>query len=240
MLKLAVSGACGRMGSRIIALAKNDKELSVAVCLERKGHAKLASQIEGMSITDDYSLVSGVDCVIEFTEPEATLKNLETCLKYKRPMVIGTTGLKQESIAVINKAAGTIPIVLSVNMSVGVNLVFKVVKELANVLSDYEIKIIEAHHIHKKDAPSGTAKKIAQIIKEARGKAAEDIQSIREDEIVGDHEIIFDGQFDRVSLKHSAKSRDIFAQGALIAAKWVVSKECGLYTMADCLSANEE
>lgn len=240
MIKLAVSGACGRMGSRIIALAKQDKGFSVVVALERKGHPKVSSQIEGLTITDDDSLLSRVDCVIEFTDPAASLNHLEKCLKFKRPMVIGTTGFDAKAVEIIAKTSENIPIVFSPNMSVGVNLVFKVVAEIARILRNYKIKIIEAHHIHKKDAPSGTAKRIAQIITEATSKKVNDIQSIREGEIIGDHEIIFDGPFDKITLKHSAKSRDIFAQGALIAAKWLILKKNGLYSMGDCLSSYEK
>jgi 4-hydroxy-tetrahydrodipicolinate reductase len=235
MIRLAVCGAAGRMGSRIISLAKLDNQLKVDLALEQKDHPKLSIQIEGLTITDDESKLAKVDCVVDFTQPQATLQHLSKCILYKRPIVIGTTGFSDIEIKTIIKASKSIPILLSPNMSIGVNLVFKLVKDLASLLKDYKIRIIEKHHIHKKDAPSGTAKQIAKIINEISGKKIEDIQSIREGDIVGDHEIIFDSQFDTIWLKHCAKSRDIFAQGALAAAKWLVNKKSGMYSMQDCL-----
>ncbi len=240
MIKLAVSGAAGRMGSRIINLAKRDKDIKVVIGLERKGHPKLSSDIDGIKISDDDSLISQADCVIEFSDANATLLHLNKCVSLKLPMVIGTTGIDDKGLQEIQKASKVIPIVFSPNMSVGVNLIFKLVKDAAGILKNYKVKIIEAHHAHKKDAPSGTAKKIAEVIEEASKEKVSNIESIRQGEIVGDHEIIFDSQFDTISIKHSAKSRDIFAAGALIAAKWIVAKPAGLYSMQDCLSAFAE
>jgi 4-hydroxy-tetrahydrodipicolinate reductase len=235
MIKLAINGAGGRMGSRIIALAKRDKEFLVTVGLEQTGHPQLGSTLAGVLITDDISFLKQVDCFIDFTQPAATLERLVTCVSLRLPMVIGTTGFDEAGVAKIKTASKKIPIVFSPNLSIGVNLVFKVVADLAGVLRNYQVKIIETHHVHKKDAPSGTAKKIAQIVEEASSHKVEDIKSIREGEIVGDHEIIFGSEFDSICLKHSAKTRDIFAQGALLAAKWVVHKRKGLYGMQDCL-----
>jgi 4-hydroxy-tetrahydrodipicolinate reductase len=146
-------------------------------------------------------------------------------------MVIGTTGLSEEEKIKVKEASRYIPIVFSPNMSVGVNLLFRLVREAAKTLSDYEVKIIEAHHIHKKDAPSGTAKKLAEIIEKESGKKVTDIKSIREGEIVGDHRVIFDSPLDTIELFHSAKTRDIFAKGALVAARFVVRQKTGLFDM---------
>lgn len=240
MIRLAVCGAAGRMGSRIIALAKGDKELSVKLALERPDYSDSPVKIQGLAITYDTSKFSQVDCVVDFTQPQATLEHLKTCVALKRPMVIGTTGFSEQETKTIADAARVIPVVFSPNMSIGVNLVFKVVKDMATTLKDYKVRIIEAHHVHKKDAPSGTAKKIAEIIESCTDKKVEDIKSIREGEIVGEHEVIFESEFDTVSLKHCAKSRDVLALGALTAAKWVVTKEKGLFNMQDCLFGHEK
>jgi len=236
MIRLAVSGCQGRMGSRILELAFNDLEFTVVCILEDKSHPAINSKVKHLSITDNSDMIKEAEVLIEFTSPEATMEHLKNCLQYKKATVIGTTGLNVAQIDQIKEAGREIPIVLSPNMSVGVNIFFSLLQEAAkNLPSDYAIKIVEAHHIHKKDAPSGTAKQLAQIIKEARGEEVKDIQSIREGEIVGDHRVFFDGPFDTIELRHSAKTRDIFAQGALVAAKWIVNKKAGLYNMQDVL-----
>lgn len=236
MIKLAVSGALGKMGSRIIALASNDKECQVVLALERKDHPQIGQiSCGGLKITDDTSQIKDTDVLIEFTSPEATMKHLGAALKYKKPFVIGTTGLDEAQKKKIKEASRKIPIIFSPNMSVGVNVLFGLVKEASGRLTkDYCINIIEAHHVHKKDAPSGTAKKIVEIIQQESCQV-EDVKSIREGEIIGNHKVVFDGPFDRIELFHSAKTRDIFAQGAIVAAKWLVKKKAGLYNMQDVL-----
>lgn len=236
MIKLAINGACGRMGQRIIALSKRDKNFSVVVGLERLGHPQLGSTVDGVKISNDLNLLKQADCLIDFTLAQASLERLPACLSLHLPMVICTTGFSEQQIREIRQASKRIPIVFSPNMSLGVNLVFNLLRQMVSVLKDYNVKIIEAHHAHKIDAPSGTAKKMLEIIEEASSRRVQDIKSIREGEIVGDHEVIFDSEFDKISLRHSAKTRDIFAQGALLAARWVIHKRKGLYTMQDCLS----
>lgn len=233
MIKLAISGCCGRMGSRITELARKDSTFAVNALIEKKGHPKIGTLWEGISITDNPDEIKNVDCLIEFTFPEVTIAHLEIALKYGKAVVIGTTGLTEEQKGLIRSASGRIPIVLSPNMSIGVNVLFKLVREASNALKGYRVNIVEAHHIHKKDAPSGTAKKIADIIKEVSLNEVADIKSIREDEIVGDHEVIFDSSLDTIKLSHSAKTRDIFAEGALYAAKWIIKKKNGLFDMQD-------
>jgi len=235
MLKLAVSGACGKMGSRIISLAEQDKDLKVVLGLERKGHNMVGKSMGEIKISDNTEDIRDVDVLIEFTNPEATVEHLEFALRYKKPMVIGTTGLSDGQKEKIRTASQKIPVVFSPNMSVAVNLLFRLVRETAEILKDYKVNITEAHHIHKKDSPSGTAKRLAEVIKEVQGKEVRDIKSIREDEIVGDHEVIFDSDLDTIKLSHSAKSRDIFAKGALEAAKFVFRKKSGLYDMAEVI-----
>ncbi|MCM8779149.1 MAG: 4-hydroxy-tetrahydrodipicolinate reductase [Candidatus Omnitrophica bacterium] len=231
MIRLAVSGACGKMGSRIIDLASKEKDFQLTVLLEAKGHQKIGSIVYGVKISDNPEEIKNGDCLIEFTNPLATIEHLNICVKYNKAMVIGTTGLSEEEKMKVKDASRYIPIVFSPNMSVGVNLLFRLVREAASLLSEYNVRIIEAHHIHKKDAPSGTAKMLAEIIKRQTGKEVKDIKSIREGEIVGDHRVIFDSPYDTIELFHSAKTRDIFAKGALIAARFVVRQKTGLFDM---------
>ena len=236
MIRLAIAGCCGRMGNRILELALKDKDCEVICIWEKQGHPSLNSQVCGLTVTEQSEEIKNADCLIEFTTPEATIENLKLCVKYKKAMVIGTTGLDEAQRLEIENAAKSIPIVFSPNMSVGVNILFKLVKEATQILSpDYNVNITEAHHVHKKDTPSGTAKNLARIITDTSQRKDIDIKSIREGEIIGDHRVIFNGPLDSIELFHSAKSRDIFAQGAIVAAKWVVNKKSGLFDMQDIL-----
>ena len=223
MVKICVSGSKGKMGSRIIALAKEGPEFEVS------GEFDVGQ--------DPKPLIESCDCLVEFTTPEATLAHLAICEKHKKAMVIGTTGLSDEEQAKIKSAALKIPVVFSPNMSVGVNLLFKMVRDAAKALgTEYAVEIIEAHHAEKKDKPSGTAKELARIVREVKGEVKIPIESVREDEIVGEHTITFDSPLDTIEITHSAKTRDIFAKGALLAAKFVASKPAGLYTIKDVLN----
>jgi len=223
MIKLCVSGSQGKMGSRIIDLAKEDPELSVC------GSFDIVEE-------NPEQFIECCECFIEFTTPDATMEHLEICVKLKKAAVIGTTGLSDDQKAKINETSKKIAVVFSPNMSVGVNLLFKMVADASKVLGpEYHVEMIEAHHADKKDAPSGTAKELARIVKEAKGDINIPIESVREDEIVGEHTITFDSPFDTIEITHSAKTRDIFAKGALKAAKFITTKKSGLFTMQDVL-----
>lgn len=236
MIRVGVSGAFGRMGKRIIHYARQDKDISVVFGLEQKGHPELGTTVEGVPVVDDMEKIEACQCFIEFTSPAATLRHLSAAVKYKTAMVIGTTGISAEEKAVIAEAGKIIPVVFSPNMSVGVNLVFRLLRTAAAVLKGYRVEMEEAHHIHKKDAPSGTAKQMAEIINEQGFTIRfEDIKAIREDEIVGDHKVVFESDVDRIEISHSAKTRDIFARGAVRAARWVTGRAPGLYSMDDIL-----
>jgi 4-hydroxy-tetrahydrodipicolinate reductase len=238
-MKLAISGFCGKMGQRICAIAQTDKRCKVVLGLERLDHPEIGNK-NGIEITSDPVSLKKCDCLIEFTTPEATIKHLEYLVKFKKAAIIGTTGLSAGDTKKIKSAAKKIPIVYSPNMSAGVNLLFKLLREAASVLQGYDVSVSEAHHVHKKDAPSGTAKKIVDII-DAQGVAVkyEDVTVVREGEIVGDHKIVFESDVDRIELFHSAKTRDIFAKGAVMAAKWVAGKKPGLYSMNDVLGIED-
>ncbi|BCA55634.1 4-hydroxy-tetrahydrodipicolinate reductase [Nitrospira sp. KM1] len=264
MVNIIVAGAAGRMGCRLVALIKEAAELRLAGAVEGKGHPAVGQDAgevagcdrSGIRITDDLSAVIGqAQAVIDFSVPEATLKNLRTAAQHQRAMVIGTTGFSASELDELKTLAGRIPCVFSPNMSVGVNLICKIISEMAKTLGeDYDIEVIEAHHRLKKDAPSGTALKIAEVLAKAvnrdlnqvgvysrkgvigeRKKSEIGIQTIRAGDIVGDHTILFGGVGERIEVTHRASSRDTFAQGALRAARWVAGRPPGLYDMTDVL-----
>ncbi|MEA3305217.1 MAG: 4-hydroxy-tetrahydrodipicolinate reductase [Candidatus Omnitrophota bacterium] len=227
MINIAVAGSHGRMGKRIIALAEKDEGIDVVSMFDVG--------------TDAEPQISKCDVIIEFTAPRATMEHVRIAGKLKKGMVIGTTGLSGEQAGIIKKAAENIPVVMAPNMSVGVNLLFKLCQDAARVLpGDYKLEITEAHHVHKKDAPSGTAKKLAELISAERKEAFSDIpiESIREGEIIGEHKVVFRSQTERIELFHSAKTRDTFAAGAIKAAGFLSGKKSGLYTMRDVLGIN--
>ncbi len=264
MLNIIVSGAAGRMGSRIIALSKDNKNLKIIGALERRDHNKIGydiGEIIGIgkiniklssNITD---VAEKADVIIEFSNPKTSLEHIKIASDRSISMVIGTTGFSNEETADIKHYTEKIPCVLAPNMSVGVNLLLKVIRDVAKVLGDdYDVEIIEAHHRLKKDAPSGTAIKMAQVIANALNRNLEEtviyarkgligerttkeigIQAIRAGDIVGEHTVIFGGLGERIEITHKASSRDTFARGALKAALWVPKQKPGFYDMQDVL-----
>jgi 4-hydroxy-tetrahydrodipicolinate reductase len=231
MIKLIICGVGGRMGSRILALARQDSAFNVVYGLESPS---FTGSVESLRAGVDVSEIKNADVVIDFTQAEATAQLVREVAKYKKAYVIGTTGFSEAQKAVIAEAARDIPIVQSPNMSLGVNVFFKLAQETARALPQYEVEIIETHHVHKKDAPSGTALHAGGLIEKITGKAVK-YQSLREGEVVGDHQIIFKGPSERLELFHHAESRDSFAAGSLTAAKWIVKQKPGLYAMKDVL-----
>jgi 4-hydroxy-tetrahydrodipicolinate reductase len=265
MINVIVAGAAGRMGSRLIALIKESTALTLAGALEGKGHSALAADAGeaagvgkmGVPVTDDLpALLKRGEVVIDFSAPEATLAHLRAVAQEKRAMVIGTTGFNAVQLEELKSLARQVPCVCSPNMSVGVNLIYKVIGEMARTLGEeYDIEVIEAHHRLKKDAPSGTALKIAEVLAQAvnrdldqvgvyarkglvgeRKKQEIGIQTIRAGDIVGDHTVLFGGMGERIEVTHRASNRDTFARGALRAARWVVTQPPGLYDMMDVLN----
>lgn len=221
-MKICVSGSKGKMGARIIELSKDDSGLELVGAFDAGDDAEVP--------------MASCDCLIEFTSPAATMEHLAVCERLGKAIVIGTTGLSDADKETIKATSKKIPVVFSPNMSVGVNLLFKMISDAAKTLGpEYHVEIVEAHHAEKKDAPSGTAKEMARIVKENKHDAHVPIESIREDEIVGEHTITFDSDVDTIEITHSAKTRDIFAKGALKAAKFLAGKTNGLYTMRDVL-----
>lgn len=263
-IKIIVSGATGRMGSRIIALHREYPDIELAGALGRKGHEGLGRDIGdmlglgtlGIKLSSEIKdFITRANILIEFSHPKATLEHLREASEKGCSAVIGTTGFTQEDLEEIKNLAKKIPCVFAPNMSVGVNLLLKVLGDVAKVLgNDYDIEIVEAHHRLKKDAPSGTALKMAQVIASALDRNLDDvavyarkgmigertkkeigIQTIRAGDIVGEHTVIFGGLGERIEITHKASSRDTFARGALKAAIWVHGKPAGLYDMQDVL-----
>jgi 4-hydroxy-tetrahydrodipicolinate reductase len=236
MIKLGIAGVCGRMGRRIFELALQDKDFEITLALEKRGLPAIGRELGKLKISSSSDGLFLVDVFVDFTTPEATEANLDYAARYKKALVLGTTGLEDSQLKKIEEISKVVPIVFSPNMSVGVNVLFAILPEMAKRLGpEYNIEIIEAHHKAKKDAPSGTAKKFGSILANATGKEIP-THAIRLGDIVGDHTIIFCGNSERIEIKHQAHSRDLFALGALKAAKWVFAKPAGLYSMQDVLA----
>jgi len=237
MIKVIVCGALGRMGSCLIKNILKEKDLELVCGIERKDHPELKEEWNFQISSDLMSVIKRTDCIVEFTNPKATCEHLKVAANNCKPCLIGTTGFTEGQLKEIRNAAKRIPVLLSPNMSVGVNLLFKLVSDAVKVLKGYDIEIIESHHRHKKDAPSGTAKNLADIIKDIKGEKIP-VSSIRAGDIVGDHTILFAGGGERIELTHRAHSRDSFAQGTIQAIRFVTEASEGLYNMFDVLFPN--
>ncbi len=224
MIKVAIAGSEGRMGRRIAELAQKDIDIAVVSRFD-------------VGIEPEPEIAK-CDILIEFTTPGATVSHALIAEKLGKGMVIGTTALSAKDNNVITAISKTIPIVLSPNMSMGVNLLFKMCRDVARILpKSYKITMSETHHALKKDAPSGTAKRLAVLISRQRGEQTDSIpiSSIREGEVVGNHSVTFESATEKIILTHNAKTRDTFAAGAIIAAKFLYGKRNGLYSMEDVL-----
>jgi len=235
MIKLGITGACGRMGRRIYELAGLDKDIEVALALEMKGTPLIGKDLGRIKVSSNLDGLFLVDVLVDFTLPEAVDMHLDYVAKYKKALVLGTTGLNDAQKNKVEEIARIVPVVFTPNMSVGVNVLFSILPEIAQKLGpDYSVEIVEAHHKAKKDAPSGTAKKLAEVISQVTKKNVP-IHSIRLGDIFGDHEVVFCGNSERIQIKHQAHSRDLFVVGALKAVKWIFGKPAGLYSMQDVL-----
>lgn len=264
MLKAIVTGAAGKMGSTIIKLLHAADGIELEGAVEWPGHAAIGKDAGenaglgrlGVTIEPDLrACIRRGDVLIDFTSHEVSLKNLEIAAACNRAIVIGSTGFTIAEMKKVDEYSQNVPCVISPNMSVGVNVMFKVLALAAGILGDdYDVEIMEAHHHLKKDAPSGTAMRMAEVIAASLGRDLEKvgvysrrgiigertkeeigIQTLRAGDIVGDHLVMFGGQGERLEFIHRAHSRENFAQGAVRAAKWVVGKENGRYDMQDVL-----
>ena len=264
MIQAIVSGAAGRMGGRIIHMMEGVEGIVLAGALEKPDHPAVGKDVgevvglpaKGIKVTGSLAeVLSKAQVLIEFTHPEPSLAHLKEMAAAGKAMVLGTTGFSPAQVAEIHALAPRTRLVFAPNMSVGVNLMFKVVADIAQVLKDgYDVEIVEAHHRLKKDAPSGTAIKLAQVIAHALGRDLEKVgvyerkgiigertkeeigvQTVRAGDIVGEHTVLFGGQGERLEIIHRAHSRDNFARGAVRAALWVALQPPGLYDMQHVL-----
>ena len=261
--KVVVAGASGRMGRMLIETALKDQDVQLVGVLDLPDSPAIgqtAGSLVGLpcdlTVTADLDLaLAGADCLIDFTRPSGTIKHMEACRRHKVAMVIGTTGFEDEGKAVLNAASQDIPLVFAPNMAVGVNLVFKLLDTAARILSQgYDIEIVEAHHRHKIDAPSGTALRMGEVLARAlerdlkvcavygregvtgeRDPSTIGFATVRGGDIVGDHTVMFCGTGERVEISHKASSRMPYALGSMRAAKYLRGQKCGLFDMQDVL-----
>jgi 4-hydroxy-tetrahydrodipicolinate reductase len=264
--KIAIAGASGRMGHMLIEAvliaSEQSRDLALGAALDRAGSPDLGrdageflGRSTGVAVTSDLGALNGCDVLIDFTRPEATLAHMNACTTHGVKMVIGTTGFDEAGKAAIRAAANRTAIVFSPNMSVGVNATFKLLQVAAQILgSGYDIEIIEAHHRHKVDAPSGTALKMGELIAETLGQELKDLATyareghtgerkagtigfatVRGGDIVGDHTVMFAGTGERIEITHRSTSRMTYAIGSLRAARFLAAKANGLFDMNDVL-----
>ena len=222
-VRVLLIGAAGRMGKTISDLAKDDSEIEIV------GRCDLDDPIE--------PVMRNCDVAVDFSHADAVVEICSAALQHRKPFVVGTTGHSKEQRKLIQDTARSLPIVFASNFSVGVNVLFWLARKAAEQLGgDFDAEIVETHHKTKKDAPSGTAKTLADLLKAAKQRQREiPVQSIREGEVVGEHTVIFGGPAERLELTHRAASREIFARGALRAAKWIIDQPPGLYSMQNVL-----
>lgn len=266
MIRVAIAGVAGRMGKTLVeAVQLSSEQIAVSAgsvlaqdpALNMDIGLQAGLNALGIKTVTDLKLVEDkFDVLIDFTERDATLDHLELCVQNKTAMVIGTTGFSDDDKEQIEAAGAQIPIVFAPNMSVGVNLCLKLLATAARVLGeDFDVEIMEAHHRFKKDAPSGTALRMGEVVASALGRKLQEVAvygregmgeerdrktigfaTVRAGDIVGEHTVVFAGLGERVEITHKASSRMTFARGAVIAAAWLSGKEPGMYSIADVLN----
>jgi 4-hydroxy-tetrahydrodipicolinate reductase len=222
-VRVLIIGAAGRMGKTISDVANSDPAIDIIACCD------VGDLIEPP--------MKNCDVAIDFSQANAITDICGSALQHRRPLVVGTTGHSKEQRGLIRETARSLPIVFASNFSIGVNVLFWLTLKAAQHLGiDFDAKIVETHHKMKKDAPSGTAKTLAEVLKGAKKTHSEiPIESIREGAVIGEHTVIFSGPAERIELTHRAVSREIFARGALHAATWIINQPPGLYSMQDVL-----
>lgn len=266
-IRTVITGISGRMGSLLVRLVRDTPEFILHGGTDKPGHATvgldvgLAAHVAPLEVSTVDSLAAVLErahVVIDFTTAEASVEHARLCAEAGVPLVVGSTGFDTLAKAAMHEAARSIPLVMAPNMSVGVNLIVELAVTLARRLGeDFDVEVLEAHHRHKKDAPSGTAMRIADELALALGRNAENIrttrvgqvgerskneigvQTLRGGDVVGEHTIYFFGDGERVELTHRATSREQFGRGALRAAKWVVHRKPGLYDMSHVLGLEQ-
>jgi len=264
VLNIAVTGAAGRMGRALITACDLNENTQLSAAIERPGNTLVGSDAGDLAglgplnikVSDNLeAVIDSFETLIDFTSPQSSLQNIETCVKHGKSIIIGTTGFDEAGKQKISEAAKSIAVVFAPNMSVGVNLCLKLLDTAARILGDdVDIEVIEAHHRHKVDAPSGTAIRMGEVVANALGRdlaesavygregitGARDrktigFETIRAGDIVGDHTVLFAAEGERVEITHKASSRMTFANGAVRAANWLQHQPAGLYDMQDVL-----
>ena len=250
MIKVAVSGALGRMGTTIGRLVDEASDLSLVGGVDVREGTLFGTKVVPAAKIDEFLKEKRPDVLVDFTVAAAAVENVKAAARNGTALVVGTTGFSPEQREVIRNAVeGNVPAVISSNFSVGVNIFWKLVREAARELGDYDIEVTEAHHRHKKDAPSGTAKTILEILDQEIGdrekaygrvgaterKNEIGVHVIRGGDIVGDHVVLFAGNYECIEISHRAYDRAVFAQGAVRAVRWVVGRDPRIYTMQDVL-----
>ena len=256
MINTVICGALGKMGADIAKEVLGRGEFTISGAIEASGLPGQGSDLGTITISSRLEdVISNADVVIDFTTPDASISHIKICALAGKPAVVGTTGFSSSQLQEIKKAAEKIPLLVSPNMSYGINLMFKVVTDVARILKYSDIEISEIHHSSKKDAPSGTAVRIAEKIMEVkegshliygregatgpRNKNEICIHSFRGGDVIGEHTVIFAGDGERFEISHKAHSRRAFVHGTLAAAKFIISKAPGLYSMEDLLGLEE-
>jgi len=252
VVRVALLGASGRMGQAVLAAAADSPGVRITAALVRAGSTLANQDIHGLAYSTDLrAALAGADVLLDFSLPESTASALELCLAARKPLVTGVTGMDPGLKAALQAAGAHIPVLAEPNMSLGVALLTRMAAKAAAVLGEeFDVEISEAHHRHKKDAPSGTALALGEAVSRARGVAAPDKTTersglrragcigysvVRAGDIVGEHTVLFAGAGERLELTHRAQSRQTFARGALSAARWIAGRPAGVYTLADTL-----
>lgn len=263
MIKITVAGALGRMGSTVLSVAEKSGDFEIVGAVEKEGHFAIGKTLQDLGLAKtDVKIVDNLkkavescDVIIDFTEPRSAFNHFFIARDLNKPIVIGTTGFTEKEMETI-RSEKKIRAVVSPNMSVGINLMFGLARIVSKILKDYDIEIVEIHHRMKKDAPSGTALKLKDAIKESipdielapvygrygitgERKNEIGILSLRGGDVIGEHTVYFFGQGERLEITHKATSRENFARGALRAAKWILSQNEGVYSMEDVLGLRE-
>jgi 4-hydroxy-tetrahydrodipicolinate reductase len=268
MTRIAIAGAAGRMGKALIESVVKQHDAQLVAAIVRPGSSLMGADAgelagvgkTGVRITDSLAdVIDGIDVLIDFSAPHATLENAALCARHKKPIVIGTTGFSATEKAVLLDNQAHIPLLLSANFSTGVNLCFKLLDMAARVLGDeYDVEVYEAHHRHKVDSPSGTAVRMGEVLAKALDRDLDSVAvygregqmgarsrdtigfaTVRGGDVVGDHTVMFMADGERVEITHKASSRLAFSNGAVRAALWLGAQQPGLYDMQDVLGLRE-
>jgi 4-hydroxy-tetrahydrodipicolinate reductase len=262
-VRIAIAGSSGRMGRMIIAAALAAPDVAIAAALDRPGSPDIGRDCgeflgreTGVRVTERLDAIAAADVLIDFTQPQATLAHLQACLAHRVAMAVGTTGFDAAGKEALQRASASIALVVAPNMSLGVQVLLRLVEEAARLLDpSYDLEILEFHHRHKVDAPSGTALQLGETAARARGQALEDgaifarhgqtgarptgsigFAALRGGDVVGEHSVIFAGAGERIEITHRSSSRESYAAGALRAARFLAGRAPGLYGMQDVLA----